>query len=142
MAAPPVFPAKAEALAILEEELERVNCPARAVFVIEKQKRPGTQKLAWWHAGTPEIADEPEDEGARTLRSLALLRAYVRITGGRPLPAGGLRLRKDRVWMDRSIIGGLERDGVLAFEPTGHFEPCFVLTDKGRKWIGIEELET
>lgn len=140
MAAPPVFPAKAEALAILEEELERVNCPAQAMFTIEKQKRPGTQKLAWWHAGAAE-PDEAAD-GAETLRGLAFLRAYVRITGGRPLPAGGLRLRKDRVWMDRSIIAGLERDGVLAFEPTGHFEPCFVLTDKGRKWIGIEELES
>lgn len=138
MAAPPVFPPKAEALAILDQELERVNCPAQVTFAIEKQKCPGSQRLTWWHDG---IAHE-DDAGAATLRSLALLRAYVRITGGRPLPAGGLRLRKDRVWLDRSVIGGLERDGVLAFEPTGHFEPSFVLTEKGRRWIAIEELET
>jgi hypothetical protein len=138
MAAPPDFPPKAEALAILEQELERVNCPAQATFTVEKQKRPGSQRLSWWHDGIV----EPDDAGAATLRSLALLRAYVRITGGRPLPAGGLRLRKDRVWLDRSVIGGLERDGVLAFEPTGHFEPSFVLTEKGGRWIAIEELET
>jgi hypothetical protein len=142
MAAPPVFPAKVEALAILEQELARVNCPAPASFVIEKQKRPGSQRLSWWHEAEAEAEDEVEDGGARTLRSLALLRAYVRITGGRPLPAGGLRLRKDRVWLDRSIIAGLERDGMLAFEPTGHFEPSFVLSEKGRNWIAIEELET
>ena len=142
MAVRPVFPRKGEALAILDEELERVNCPALATFTIEKQKRPGSQKLAWWHAGVAETDGAPEDAGAATLRSLALLRAYVRITGGRPLPAGGLRLHKDRVWLDRAVIGGLERDGILAFEPTGHFEPSFVVTEKGRNWIAIEELET
>ncbi len=140
MAAPPIFPSKAEALTILEEELDRVNCPDRAAFIIEKQKRPGSQKLAWWHAGAAE-ADEAPD-GADTLRSLALLRAYHRITGGRALPAGGLRLRKDRVWMDRAVIARLERDGIVAFEPTGHFEPSFVLSGKGRQWIGIGEAES
>ena len=139
MAAPPVFPTKAEALAILEQELARVNSPARAEFTIEKQKRPGSQRLSWWHEGAAD--DASEDEGARTLRSLALLRAWLRITGGRPLPAGGLKLRKDRIWLDRSIVSGLERDGVLAFEPTGHFEPSFIVTEKGRNWIAIEELE-
>lgn len=138
MAAPPVFPRKEEALAILDHELERVNSPAAAVFEIEKQKRPGSQKLSWWHAGLSDAAPAPED----TLRGLALLRAYVRITGGRPLPAGGLRLSKDRIWMDRAIIGGLERDGILAFQPTGYFEPSFVVTEKGRGWIAIEERET
>ena len=140
MAAPPIFPSKAEALAILEEELDRVNCPDRAVFTIEKQKRPGSQKLGWWHAGAS--GTDKAVDGAETLRSLALLRTYHRITGGRALPAGGLRLRKDRVWMDRAVIARLERDGILAFEPTGHFEPSFALTDKGRQWIGIEEPES
>lgn len=141
MAAPPVFPRKEEALAILEEELARVNCPDRAAFRIEKQKCAGSQKLSWWHDALPD-ADSIPDTGADTLRSLAFLRAYVRITGGRPLPAGGLRLRKDRVWMDRAIIAGLERDGILTFQSTGHFEPSFVITEKGRHWISIEELET
>ena len=134
MATPPVFPRKEEALAILDEEFERVGLPTPPAFTTEKQKLPGSQKLAWWHAA----AVDPESGAA--LRSLAYLRTYVRITDGRPLPAGGLRLRKDRVWMDKSVISGLERDGILAFEPTGHFEPSFVVTEKGRHWIATGEV--
>jgi len=129
MAARPVFPGKHEALAILDQELARVGSPARANFTIEKQKRPGSQRLSWWHDAAPEPAN------ADTQLGLAYLRAYVRMTGGRPLPAGGLRLRKDRVWLDRSIVSRLERDGFIAFAPTGHFEPSFVVTDKGQHWI-------
>lgn len=127
MAAPPVFTRKDEALAILAEEFKRLGVEAQAAFQIEKQKRPGSQKLAWWQ--------QDESNGPASWHDLALLRTYYRITGGRPLPAGGLRLHKDRVWMDRAAVGRLERDGMLAFEPTGHFEPSFVLTDKGRKWL-------
>lgn len=129
MAAPPVFTRKDEALTILGEELARLGLHASIAFQIEKQKRPGSQKLAWWHQ------DLPEGDGEEQWRRLALLRTYFRITGGRALPAGGLRLHKDRVWMDRAAVGRLERDGMLAFEPTGHFEPSFVLTDQGRKWL-------
>ena len=131
MAAPPVFPRKEEALAILDEELGRVGLPAETAFTIEKQKRPGSQRLTWWHEGSGTDAAESTD----ALRDLAYLRTYLRITGGRPLPAGGLRLHKDRIWMDRGIVSRLERDGILALEPTGHFEPSFVLTDKGQQWI-------
>jgi hypothetical protein len=135
MATPPNFPSKGEALAILDEEFARVGLPTPPTLAIEKQKRPGSQKLAWWHADAfgPQATD--------TLSSLACLRTYFRITGDRPLPAGGLRLRKDRVWLDKSIISGLERDGFLAFEPTGHFEPSFVVTEKGRRWIATEEVQ-
>jgi hypothetical protein len=136
MAAPPVFPRKGEALAILDEEFARVDLPTPPALPIEKQKLPGSQKLAWWHA------DAAEPEGTDPLRSLAYLRTYVRITGGRPLPAGGLRLHKDRVWMDKAIISGLERDGILVFEPTGHFEPSFVVTEKGRHWMAKAEALT
>ena len=133
MAAPPVFPRKGEALAILDEEFARVDLPTPPAFTIEKQKLPGSQKLAWWHA------DPAEPDGENALRSLAYLRTYFRITGGRPLPAGGLRLHKDRVWMDKSVVSQLERDGILAFEPTGHFEPSFVVTEKGRQWMATGE---
>ena len=136
MATPPVFPRKGEALAILDEEFERVGLPTPTALAIEKQKRPGSQKLAWWHANVA----EPGHEDA--LRSLAYLRTYFRITGGRPLPAGGLKLHKDRVWMEKSIVSGLERDGILAFEPTGHFEPSFVVTEKGRHWMATGETLT
>jgi hypothetical protein len=136
MAAPPVFPRKEEALAILDEEFERVDLPTPSGFTIEKQKLPGSQKLAWWHNSGAEA------ESGDVLRSLAYLRTYLRITGGRPLPAGGLRLHKDRVWMDKAVISMLERDGFLAFEPTGHFEPSFVVTEKGRHWIATGEVQT
>lgn len=111
---------------MLAEELARLGLDAPVAFQIEKQKRPGSQKLAWWHQYVAEV--DP-------LLSLALLRTYVRITGGRALPAGGLKLHKDRVWLDRAVIAGLEQGGMLAFEPTGHFEPSFVLTEQGRKWL-------
>ena len=129
MASPPVFPRKDEALAILDEELKRVGSSTAPALAVEKQKRPGSQRLTWWHeAATEQDGDEPQ-------RDLAYLRTYLRITGGRPLPAGGLKLRKDRVWMDRSAVSRLEQGGFLAFHPTGHFEPSFVVTDKGRRWI-------
>ncbi len=134
MAAPAVFTRKEDALTFLAEELARVGLPVEAAFTIEKQKRPGSQKLAWWHKDTPEPA------AAALPRSLAYLRAYVRITGGRPLPAGGLRLHKDRVWMDKAVVSALERDGFVAFEPTGHFEPSFIVTEKGHHWIATGEV--
>lgn len=121
---------------MLDEEFARVGVLTPPAFTIEKQKRPGSQKLAWWHA------DTPEQDSADMARRLAYLRTYVRITGGRPLPAGGLRLHKDRVWLDKAIVSGLERDGLLAFEPTGHFEPSFVVTEKGRHWMATGEALT
>lgn len=132
MAAPPVFTRKDEALAILAEELKRVGVEAPATFQIEKQKRPGSQKLAFWQQDAAEGGGEGEGD---PWRDLALLRTYHRITGGRALPAGGLRLHKDRVWMDHAAIGRMARGGMLVFEPTGHFEPSFVLTDRGRRWL-------
>ena len=134
MAARPVFLRKSEALAILDEELERVGATCRSEFTIEKQKRPGSQKLAWWHQ------DAPEQASSDTKRNLAYLRTYVRMTGGRPLPAGGLRLHKDRVWLDRFVISQLERDGFLGFEAEGHFEPAFVVTEKGQHWVATGEI--
>jgi hypothetical protein len=134
MAASPVFPRKSEALAILDEELERVGCAGPVAFTIEKQKRPGSQKLAWWQAqaSASESADAP--------RNLAYLRSYVRITGDRPLPAGGLRLHKDRVWLEPQVIAWLEQGGFVSFAAEGHFEPSFVVTEKGRHWIATGEI--
>ena len=135
MAATPVFLRKSEALAILAEELGRLGCASQLAFTIEKQKRPGSQKLAWWHENAPDNA------GADLLHNLAYLRTYVRMTGGRPLPAGGLRLHKDRVWLDRAIISQLERGGFIGFEAEGHFEPAFVVTEKGQHWIATGEIK-
>jgi DNA-binding PadR family transcriptional regulator len=38
------------------------------------------------------------------------------------------------LWMDRSVISRLERDGYLTFVPEGR-EPWFELTDEGRRYI-------
>ena len=119
---------------MLDEELERVGATCRSEFTIEKQKRPGSQKLAWWQQ------EAPQQDGSETKRNLAFLRTYLRLTGGRPLPAGGLRLHKDRVWLDRAVISQLERDGLVSFEADGHFEPCFVVTEKGQHWIATGEI--
>ena len=134
MASPPVFPRKDEALAIVAEELKRVGSPAPLPFQIEKQKRPGSGRLTWWQDGAPDLGT------AAAALARAYLHAYFRITGGRPLPAGGLKLHKDRVWLDRGVMSWLEREGFVGFEPTGHFEPSFVLTDKGRDWITSGEV--
>lgn len=136
MAASPVFPRKNEALAILDEELDRLGCAGPAALTIEKQKLPGSQKLAWWHDQAAEA------EGSDALRNLAYLRTYVRITGGRPLPAGGLRLRKDRVWLERPVIAWLVRGGFIGFAAEGHFEPSFVVSEKGQHWIANGEILT
>ena len=61
-------------------------------------------------------------------------------------PKYGLQLRQEfetrtgEVWplnvgQVYTTLQRLERDGILAFEPTGHFEPSFVLTDAGREWL-------
>ena len=49
--------------------------------------------------------------------------------------AGGLFLARKRLWMDRSVMSRLERDGYVSFEGSEKSEPWFELTTKGRKWI-------
>jgi hypothetical protein len=50
------------------------------------------------------------------------------------LHARGLFLARRRLWMDRSVISRLERDGMLAFVDHAR-EPTFVLTEAGHAWI-------
>lgn len=69
------------------------------------------------------------------IRNLAYLRAYKRIVGGEPLYATGLLLYSSRLWMDRSVISRLTRDGYLRFDHFGK-EAVFVLTDAGAAFLG------
>lgn len=117
-----------EARAILQLELDRVGWPALSALTIEDGARPGAAKLDWWHKRTP------ESESSDTKRNLAYLRAYSRI-GGERLYAGGLFLTRKRLWMDRSVISRLERDGYLKFCGEERPEPWFELTQQGEDWI-------
>ena len=121
-----IRPRKSEARRILDEELARVGLEF-AAFEVKDGLRPGANDLAWWHRNTPAA------ERAETKYNLAHLRAYVRIAGGEKLPAGGIPLERQRLWMDRSVISRLERDGYLEFSPALH--AMFSLTEKGRAWL-------
>ena len=71
-------------------------------------------------------------ESATTDRNVAFLRAY-RAIGGAKLYAEGLLLEWGRVYMDRSMLRRLERDGFVVFVD-GH-DPCFATTGKGEELI-------
>lgn len=117
-----------EARRILEEELRNANWDAASAFTVESGARPGAKALGWWHENTP------LNESSDTTRNLAYLRAYSRI-GGERLYAGGLFLDRKRLWMDRSVISRLERDGYLQFCGADKTEPWFELTEQGHNWI-------
>ena len=117
---------RAEAKRILDEETKRLGC-SFAGSDVKDGPRPGANDLAWWHEHTPAA------ERSETRYNLAHLRAYVRIAGSDRLTAGGLPLDRQRLWMDRSVISRLERDGYLAFEPGLY--AAFVLTERGRDWL-------
>jgi len=118
-----------QAREILSEELERVGWEAASAFTIEDGARPDTQSLDWWHKNTP------ESERSDTLRNRAYLRAYIRIANGQRMWAGGLKLSRRTLWMDRSVISRLERDGYIQFVGAGS-SPYFELTPKGEQWVG------
>lgn len=113
---------------VVSEELARVGWDTASTFTVGDGARPLTQTLAWWHENTPEA------ESADTKRSVAYLRAYLRVGGGR-LYAGGIFLDRRRLWMDRSIISRLERDGYLRFVGEGTKEPYFELTPAGEALV-------
>lgn len=113
-----------EARAIIAEELARQDWQTASTFTVRDGARPESQTLSWWHQNTP------AEETAETPRSIAYLRAYLRI-GGPRLYAGGLLLRRRRLWMDRSIMSRLERDGYVQFVGEGTRDPYFALTPAG-----------
>jgi hypothetical protein len=115
---------EAEARTAIAEELEREGWYTASTFTVRDGGRPGTDSLQWWHENTPDI------ETSETQRSVAYLRAYLRI-GGASLYAGSLFLKRRRLWMDRSIISRLERDGYLEFAGQESREPYFILTSAG-----------
>lgn len=113
-----------EARRVISDELARTGWDTISTFTVQEGRRPASETLAWWHENTP------GNETADTARSVAYLRAYLKI-GGPKLYAGGLFLERRRLWMDRSIISRLEREGYLAFKGEDLKEPYFELTPKG-----------
>lgn len=116
----------AQARQIVEEELSKLGLESPA-FQVMDELRPGANELAWWSANTP------HNECAETRYNLAHLRAYVRIAGGEKLFAGGIGLHRGRLWMDRSVISRLTREGYLIF--TSALHTYFTVTEKGRAWL-------
>lgn len=117
-----------DARKVLKEELERVGWDSVSAFTIGDGARSGTDQLDWWHERTP------ENERSDTLRNLAYLRAYVRIAASPRLYAGGIFLDRRRLWMDKSVISRLERDGYLSFTDDGR-EPYFEITKTGERFL-------
>lgn len=117
---------KTEAKKIVDEEVERLAV-GFAAFEVKDGPRPGANDLAWWHEHTP------VNERADTKYNLAHLRAYVRISGSDVLLAVGIPLARQRLWMDRSTISRLTRDGYLEFRQASY--STFSLTEEGRAWL-------
>lgn len=115
---------------ILTEELENAGWETASQFTIQEGGRPEAEALAWWQLNTP------ENESSETLRNLAYLRAYLRIA--EPLEgrmyARGLFLEQKRLWMDRSIMSRLERDGYISWNDHPR-EPWFELTENGQSFV-------
>jgi len=120
---------KTQARAVLTEELDRVGGKTVSAFMVGDTLRPEAATLAWWHAKTPTATR------SNTPRTQAYLRAYLRIAGDAKLYAGGVLLDLGRLWMDRSVISRLERDGYLSFMNLSP-EPWFELTQKGEAFVG------
>lgn len=122
---------KSQARKLLSDELERVGWGGPSTFTVKEGARPDTQELNWWHKRTP------ENERADTRRNVGYLSAYHRLAqplGGR-MYAGGLLLDRRRLWMDRSVISRLERDGYVVWVAKDRGEPWFEITDAGRNLI-------
>lgn len=122
---------KSQAHKLLSDELGRVGWDGPSTFTVEEGARADTQNLSWWHKRTP------ENERADTQRNIAYLSAYHRIAeplGGR-MYAGGLLLDRRRLWMDRSVMSRLERDGYVVWNAQERGEPWFGITDAGRNLI-------
>ena len=117
-----------EARRVIAEELAITGWETTSSFTVQPGRRPETEALGWWHEHTP------ENEKADTARSVAYLRAYIKISGQK-LYAGGLFLNRHRLWMDRSIISRLEREGYLQFSGAETTEPYFELTMDGRSLV-------
>ena len=116
-----------QAIAILVEEIEAVGGSYEPNLTRTDGPRVEANDLAWWYSGNV------EEEGSITPRTLALVRAYLRIAGDAPMYAQGLLLFQGRVHMDKYVVRRLHKDGYLSFveAPYAYFE----LTPLGKELV-------
>jgi hypothetical protein len=116
-------PTGRQAQEILREEIDKFT--SRIDFMMDLKVGPRTEarEISWWRK------DFKDMESATTDRNIAFLRAYVRIGGAKLFAEGLLLLDKGRVYMDRSVIRRLERDGFITFHDGR--DPYFSLTAAG-----------
>ena len=119
-------PTATKAKAILQAEINKFDSRIDFMMDIKSGPRPESRDLTWWRKDSVDI------ESATTDRNVAFLRAY-RAIGGAKLYAEGLLLERGRVYMDRSVLRRLERDGFVEFVD-GH-DPYFAITGKGEELI-------
>lgn len=113
---------------ILREEIAKFD--SRIDFMMDIKSGPRSEALTidWWRK------DFVDRESATTDRNIAFLRAYRRVSGGGPFWAAGLPLAdKGRVYMDRSVMRRLERDGYVVWNDGK--DPSFTLTPNGEALI-------
>jgi hypothetical protein len=113
---------------ILREEIARFSSKIDFMMDIKSGPRLEAAALDWWRK------DFIDKESATTDRNIAFLRAYRRIAGSPRLWAMGLPLAdRGRVYMDRSVMRRLERDGYVRF--VDGRDPYFDVTERGETLI-------
>jgi hypothetical protein len=109
-----------EARDILDDSLAGLGQPAASTFTVRNRPNADASDRAWWSLNMK------ANERSETPRTLGYLLGYARIAGDSLLSVTGLPLDKgDRLWMDRSVVKRLERDGYLRWSGEGlasHFE--------------------
>ncbi|MGZ8284552.1 MAG: hypothetical protein ACXW27_12830 [Allosphingosinicella sp.] len=117
-----------EAKAVLREEIAKFASRIDFMMDIKRGPRTDAAAITWWRK------DFVDNESAATDRNIAFLRAYRRIAGGERLWAQGLPLAdRGSVYMDRSVMRRLERDGYVQWFDGK--DPYFSLTPIGEELI-------
>lgn len=113
---------------MLREEVAKF--PSRIDFMMDLKRGPRTEarELSWW------LKDGSDVESATTDRNRAFLRAYLRIAGDGRLYAEGIPLAdRGRVYLDRSVVRRLHRDGFVDFVQGR--DPYFEVTATGQELL-------
>lgn len=111
----------------MKEEIAKFTSRIDLFFEVKEGGRIDARELQWW------LKDFEDKESSTTDRNLAYLRFYRRVAGGPKLLAEGLLLDRRRVWMDRSVIRRLVRDGYVSF--VDGKDPFFQITTAGEELI-------
>lgn len=122
-------PTRREAEAIMREEIAKFSSRIDYMMDIKSGPREEARTLDWWRK------DSSDTESAITDRNKAFLRTYHRIAGSKLWSSGLPLLDRGRVYMDRSVLRRLERDGFVRW--IDGRDPYFEITPAGT-WL-LEE---